>query len=413
MKGMKKVFALVLVAIFAVGMLAACGNSGGDAPAPAGSGSSAAPAPSTMKVGLICLHDENSTYDLNFINGFKEACEAEGVEYLIRTNIGETQDCYDTAVDLADKGCTLICADSFGHEDYMIQAAKEFTDVQFAHATGTKAHTENLPNYANAFASIYEGRFLAGVAAGMKLNEMIAAGKITADQAKMGYVGAYTYAEVISGYTSFYLGAKSVCPTVTMDVTFTGSWYDPAAEQEGAETLIKRGCVLISQHADSLGAPTACENAGVPNVSYNGSTQAAGPNTFIVSSRINWAPYYRYAIQCVREGKAIDKDWTGTLETDSVQLTEVNEAVAAEGTAAAIEDVKAKLASGEVKVFDTTTFTVEGAPVTTYMADVDSDPAYEGDTEVVIDGAFAESKFRSAPYFDLQIDGITLLDTAF
>ena len=415
MKSMKKVLALVLVAIFAVGMLAACGSSSGggsDAPEPAGSGS-AEPASSTMKVGLICLHDENSTYDLNFINGFKEACEAEGVEYLIRTNIGETQDCYDTAVDLADKGCTLICADSFGHEDYMIQAAKEFPDVQFTHATGTKAHTENLANYANAFASIYQGRFLAGVAAGMKLNEMIADGKITADQAKMGYVGAYTYAEVISGYTSFYLGAKSVCPTVTMDVTFTGSWYDPAAEQEGAETLIKGGCVLISQHADSLGAPTACENAGVPNVSYNGSTIAAGPNTFIVSSRINWAPYYRYCIQCVKEGKAIDKDWTGTLDTDSVQLTEVNEAVAAEGTAAAIEDVKAKLGSGEIKVFDTTTFTVEGKPVDSYMADVDSDEAYQGDTEVIIDGEFAESKFRSAPYFDLQIDGIKLLDTAF
>ena len=411
MKSMKKVFALVLVAIFAVGMLAACGKK--EEPAPAGSGSSAAPAASTMKVGLICLHDENSTYDLNFINGFTEACEAEGVEYLIRTNIGETQDCYDTAVDLADKGCTLICADSFGHEDYMIQAAKEFPNVQFCHATGTKAHTENLPNYANAFASIYEGRFLAGVAAGMKLNEMIAAGKITADQAKMGYVGAFTYAEVISGYTSFYLGAKSVCPTVTMDVTFTGSWYDPAAEQEGAENLIKRGCALISQHADSLGAPTACENAGVPNVSYNGSTQAAGPNTFIVSSRINWAPYYKYAIQCVKAGKPVDKDWTGTLETDSVQLTEVNEAVAAEGTAAAIEEVKAKLASGELKVFDTAAFTKDGAPVTSYKADVDSDPAYEPDTEVIIDGAFAESKFRSAPYFDIQIDGITLLDTAF
>ena len=295
----------------------------------------------------------------------------------------------------------------------MIQAAKEFPNVQFCHATGTKAHTENLSNYANAFASIYEGRFLAGVAAGMKLNEMIAAGKITADQAKMGYVGAFTYAEVISGYTSFYLGAKSVCPTVTMDVTFTGSWYDPAAEQEGAENLIKRGCALISQHADSLGAPTACENAGVPNVSYNGSTQAAGPNTFIVSSRINWAPYYKYAIQCVKAGKPVDKDWTGTLETESVQLTEVNEAVAAEGTAAAIEEVKAKLASGELKVFDTAAFTKDGAPVTSYKADVDSDPAYEPDTEVIIDGAFAESKFRSAPYFDIQIDGITLLDTAF
>ena len=410
MKSIKKVLALVLVAVFVIGMLAACGSK--EEPAPAGSGSSAAPT-GTMKVGLICLHDENSTYDLNFINGFKEACEAEGVEYLIRTNIGETQDCYDAAVDLADKGCTLICADSFGHEDYMIQAAKEFPDVQFTHATGTKAHTENLPNYSNAFASIYEGRFLAGVAAGMKLNEMIADGKITADQAKMGYVGAYTYAEVISGYTSFYLGAKSVCPSVTMDVTFTGSWYDPAAEQEGAETLIKGGCVLISQHADSQGAPTACENAGVPNVSYNGSTIAAGPNTFIVSSRINWAPYYQYAIQCVKAGKAIDKDWTGTIETNSVQLTEVNLAAAAEGTPEAIADVMEKLKNGEIKVFDTSTFTVEGKPVDTYMADVDSDEAYEGDTEVIIDGAFEESKFRSAPYFDLQIDGITLLDTAF
>lgn len=410
MKSMKKVFALVLVAIFAVGMLAACGKK---EPAPAGSGSSAAPAPGTMKVGLICLHDENSTYDLNFINGFKEACEAEGVEYLIRTNIGETQDCLDAAVDLADMGCTLICADSFGHEDYMIQAAQQFPDVQFCHATGTKAHTVNLSNYANAFASIYEGRFLAGVAAGMKLNEMIESGKITADQAKMGYVGAFTYAEVISGYTSFYLGAKSVCPSVTMDVTFTGSWYDQAAEQEGAENLIKRGCVLISQHADSLGAPTACENAGVPNVSYNGSTQAAGPNTFIISSRINWAPYYRYAIQCVKEGKPVDKDWTGTLETDSVQLTEINDAVAAPGTADAIAAAKAKLESGELKVFDTATFTVDGKAVTTYMADVDTDEAYTGDTEVIIDGAFAESQFRSAPYFDLQIDGITLLDTAF
>ena len=295
----------------------------------------------------------------------------------------------------------------------MIQAAREFPDVQFCHATGTKAHTEGLDNYHNAFASIYEGRYLAGVAAGMKLNEMIDAGEFTADEAKMGYVGAFTYAEVISGYTSFYLGAKSVCPTVTMDVTFTGSWYDETAEKEGANKLIASGCKLISQHADSMGAPTACETAGVPNVSYNGSTIAACPNTFIVSSRIDWAPYYEHVINNVVAGQAVEADWTGTLETGSVVLTDINEAVAAEGTAAKIEEVKKALMDGTTHVFDTATFTVDGQAVDSYQADVDTDADYTPDTEVVSDGYYHESEYRAAPYFDLKIDGINLLDTAF
>ena len=224
-----------------------------------------------LKIGFIFLHDENSTYDLNFITAAKAACEKLGIAYETKTNIPEGQECYDAAAELADAGCDIIFADSFGHESYMIQAALEFPEVEFCHATGTKAHTENLPNYHNAFATIYEGRYLAGVAAGMKLNEMIEAGTITADQAKIGYVGAYPYAEVKSGYTSFFLGARSVCPSATMEVTFTYSWYDEAMEKEGAQMLIQKGCVLISQHADSMGAPTACEVAGVPNVSYNGS----------------------------------------------------------------------------------------------------------------------------------------------
>ena len=379
-----------------------------------------------FKVGFIMLHDENSTYDLNFINAAKEACETLGVEYTIVTNVPEGQECYDKAAELADAGCNIIFADSFGHEDYMIQAAKDFPDVQFCHSTGTKAHTEGLSNYHNAFASIYEGRYLAGIAAGMKLNEMIASKKITADKAKMGYVGAFTYAEVISGYTSFYLGAKSVCPSVTMDVTFTGSWYDETAEKEAANKLIKNGCVLISQHADSMGAPTACEAAGVPDVSYNGSTVSACPNTFIVSSRIDWAPYFEHAIECVKEGKDIEYDWTGTLSTGSVVLTDVNEKAAAKGTKEKLAEVTKDLEAGKVHVFDTSTFTVTidqkakknlnakvdaQGHLTSYMADVDTDEAYKGDTEAVSDGYFHESESRSAPYFDLQIDGINLLDT--
>ena len=427
---MKKFLALLLSLSMVLALSACGGTKSDDDNAKGDETKTDAPAETAtdFKVGFIMLHDENSTYDLNFINAAKEACEKLGVEYKIITNVPEGQECYDKAAELADDGCNIIFADSFGHEDYMIQAAKEFPNVQFCHSTGTKAHTEGLSNYHNAFASIYEGRYLAGVAAGMKLNDMIANGYITEDQAKMGYVGAFTYAEVISGYTSFYLGAKSVCPTVTMDVTFTGSWYDETLEKEGAEKLIQGGCKLISQHADSLGAPTACENAGVPNVSYNGSTQAACPNTYIISSRINWAPYYEYAIKAVMNGTTIDTDWTGTLATGSVVLTDLNTTVAAEGTAEAIATATEKLEKGEIHVFDCSTFTTKAddtmnafkvdylkvdadGHITSYMADVDTDQAYTGDTEVVHDGYFAESEKRSAPYFDLEIDGITRLDT--
>ena len=368
---------------------------------------------SDFKVGFIMLHDENSTYDLNFINAAKAACEKLGVPYELKTNIPEGQECYDTAADMADGGCRIVFADSFGHEDYMIQAAKEFPDVQFCHSTGTKAHTEGLDNFHNAFASIYEGRFLAGVAAGMKLNEMIEKGEITEDDCKIGYVGAYTYAEVVSGYTSFFLGVRSVCPSATMEVTFTGSWYDETAEKEGATKLINDGCVLLSQHADSMGAPTACENAGIPDVSYNGSTKDACPNTFIVSSRIDWTPYLEYAIKAAMNGEKFDTDWTGTLATGSVVLTDINDKAAAKGTQEKIDEVKAKLESGEIHVFDTSTFTVKGETLTTYQADVDTDAEFKGDTEVIADGYFHESEYRSAPCFDLDIDGITLLNTAF
>ena len=425
---MKKILSLALVLVMVLS-LAACG---GKTAAPAATEAAAAPAaeaPATeapaaeapaaaadVKLGFIFLHDENSTYDLNFMNGAKEACAALGLtedQYIFRTNIPEGQECYDAACELADAGCNIIFADSFGHEDYLIQAAMEFPEVQFCHATGTKAHTQGLSNYHNAFAAIYEGRYLAGVAAGMKLNEMIEAGEFTAEEAKMGYVGAFTYAEVVSGYTSFYLGAKSVCPSVTMEVTFTGSWYDETAEKEGANKLIANGCKLISQHADSMGAPTACETAGVPNVSYNGSTVAACPNTFIVSSRINWAPYYEYVVNCVKNGEAIAADWTGTIATGSVVLTDINEQAAAAGTVDKVTEVKAAIEAGNLHVFDVSTFTVGGENISSYLADVDTDPAYTPDTEVVENGYFNESAKRSAPYFDLQIDGITLLDTAF
>ncbi len=393
---MKKILALLLAVVMVLG-LAACGAKTGDDK-------------SDLKVGFIFLHDENSTYDKNFIDAAKEACAKMGVTMVQKTQIPESNACYDAAVELIEvEDCDIIFADSFGHESFLMKAAEEYPDVQFCHATGARAHTAGLANFHNAFAHIYEGRYLAGVVAGMKLKEMIDAGEITAAQAKMGYVGAFTFAEVMSGYTSFYLGAKSIVPEVTMDVKFTGSWYDETKEKQAAQSLIDGGCVLISQHADSMGSPTACEAAGVPNVSYNGSTATACPNTFLISSRINWAPYFEYMITQVKNGEAIDTDWAGTIENGAVALTELGTAVA-DGTAAKLEEVKAGLKDGTIKVFDTANFTVKGEKLASYKADVDTDADFTPDTEVITDGIFEESKYRSGPYFDIEIDGITLLD---
>lgn len=403
---MKKLLALLLAVTMAFAM-GACGKK--DDAAKGGNDKS-------VKVGFIFLHDENSTYDKNFMDAadaVKKSLNLSDDQVIFKTNIPEGNECYEAAADLADKGCDIIFADSFGHEPYLLKAAKEFPKVQFCHATGTKAHTEKLANFHNAFASIYEGRYLAGIAAGLKLNEMIANGDFSADDAKIGYVGAYTYAEVISGYTSFFLGARSVCPSATMEVEFTGSWYDETKEKEAATKLISNGCKLISQHADSMGAPTACENKNIPNVSYNGSTQKACPNTFIVSSRINWAPYYEFVINSYLKGDKIPYDWCGGIKEGSVVLTDINEKVAAKGTQEAIDEARAAFEDGSLHVFDTSKFTVEGKNLDSYKADVDSDEKNEKDTEVIEGGYFHESEKRSAPYFDIQIDGIKLLNTMF
>lgn len=383
----------------------------------------------TYTIGLICLHGDSSTYDKNFIDAMREACENLGVsdQLTIVTDVPEGNECYEAARDLVDQGCQVIFADSFGHEQYMLKAAREFPDVEFCHATGTQAHTSEVANYHNAFASIYEGRYLAGVAAGMKLLEMHEAGELEDNNytdtskttIKMGYVGAFPYAEVISGYTSFFLGAQSVLQEneldVTMEVSYTGSWYDIDAERDTAIALINRGAALISQHADSMGAPSACEDKGVPNVSYNGSTATDCPNTYIISSRVNWVPYFEYMIRQTLDNAEIDTDWCGGLgtgseytdTTGSVVLTELGSA-AAEGTEAKLNEVRAKLQKGELEVFDTSKFTVKGEHITSYLADVDDAGDYVGETEAInAEGIFEESKYRSAPYFNIIIDGIT------
>ena len=429
---MKKLFTLIVSALLAVTCcfgLTACGPTG-DVVNPY-DGIVQVESVADLKVGLICLHDENSTYDKNFLDAFDEACDAMGIvdaNRIIKTNIPESIACYEAAADLADQGCDYVFANSFGHESYILKAAKEFPEVQFSHATGTTAHTEERGNFHNAFASIYEGRYLAGVAAGLKLIEMNAAGEIEANnldngKIKVGYVGAFTYAEVISGYTSWFLGLRNTLRAADLDavlqVQFTGSWYDELLEKSAAETLIGNGCALISQHADSWGAPTACEAAGVPNVSYNGSTASRCPNTFIVSSRINWAPYYTYCFNQLLAGEEIALDYTGTIADGSVVLTDVGTA-AAVGTQGVIDAVKATIVAGQLEIFDLDTFTVNNGETLAddTKADVDTDAEFAPDTVVIENNLttgkyYAESKFRSAPYFNLEIDGITRLNAKY
>ena len=363
----------------------------------------------SVKVGFICLHDETSTYDKNFIEAAKDVCEEMGVEAVFKTQVEEGAE-YDVAVELAADGCKAIFADSFGHESGMVKAAKEYDSIQFFHATGTKAHTEKLANYHNAFASIYEGRYLAGIVAGLKMNEMIENGDIQADEAVMGYVGAYNYAEVVSGYTSFYLGAKSVCDSVTMKVRYTNSWFSVEKEAAAATQLIETdGCKLISQHADSQGAPGVCESKGVPNVFYNGNNSTSAPHTYLVASRINWRPFFTDMVKTVTENKEMAYDYVGTIATGSVELMELNTNLAAKGTQTAIDAAVEGLKNGTINVFDTANFTVGGKHYTSYKADVDDDGTYTPETEVIENGVFKESFYRSAPYFDIRIDGITEL----
>ena len=371
-----------------------------------------------IKIGMICIGDENEGYSANHINGLVNACFDLGIDpdqIIFKFNTPETEAAYDAAIDLAEQGCNIIFANSFGHESHIALAAEEYPEIEFCHATGTSAMNAGLENFHNYFAAIYEARYVSGVVAGMKLNEMIEAGKITAEQAKMGYVGAFPFAEVISGYTAFYLGARSMCPSVTMEVRYTNSWGDMALEKETAEALIADGCVLISQHADTTGAPTACEAAGVPCVGYNISMIPAAPTQALTSSAVNWNAYYGYAVGNALAGTTFPADWSAGYAEGAVAITELNAAAVPAGAAEKVAEVEAALKEGTLKVFDITTFTAPAGASYTVDAEGHLTSAFATDTngdwvadanEVIIDGAFSESSVQSAPYFAIIIDGI-------
>ena len=400
----KKALSIILTAVMAVGMMTGCGAQASDGSSSAdGNGA----ADSDFKVGIMYIGDENEGYTaahMAGIDGMMENLGLDDSQVIEKTNIPEDESAYDAAVDLAEQGCDIIFANSFGQESYVIQAATEYPDIQFCHATGYQAASSGLPNMHNYFTNIYESRYVSGVVAGLKLNEMIDNGTITEDKCKVGYVGAYPYAEVISGFTSFFLGIRSVCPSATMEVKYTNSWADMSAEAEVANALIADGCVLISQHADTTGAPSACEAAGVPCVGYNVSMISVAPNTALTSASIDWSVYYTYAVKCAMNGEEIETDWCRGFAEGADKLTELNDKVVAEGTAEKVKEVEDQIIDGSIHVFDTSTFTVGGKSLEDAIAEGGE---YADYADYVSDGYFHESELASAPSFAIIIDGIT------
>ena len=402
---MKKLLSVLLVLVM-VFSLAACGSgdNGGEAEG------------EVYNVGMICIGDENAAYDRNFYmaaDAAKEQLAAKGIniEWTYTYNHPEGDPVATDCRDLGDAGCIAVFCNSYGMEPAMLTVAPEYPDTVFVGMTNENSWKDDLDNTVNAFPSVYEGRYLAGVAAGMKLQEMIDNGEIKADEAVIGYVGAYTFAEVISGYTAFFLGAQSVCPSATMMVEFIGSWGDPTMEANAAQDLIDKGAVLISQHSDSTTPATTAQKNGVYHVGYNLDMSDVAQDASIVSSRIDWTNYMVYVIETIVNGGKVDQDYKqhGYADGD-VKLTDLNENVAAEGTADKLAEVEAALADGSLQVFDTSKFTVGGKELKSAFA-LDTDGDFTPDKEeAVFDGAFHESYFQSAPYFAQRIDGITLLN---
>ena len=390
------------------------------------SGETSAVDTSDILIGLICVEDEQSGYDYAHISGAQAALEAVGLsedQLIIKVDIPEGQECYDAAVDLAEQGCQLIISDSYGHDPYMLQAAMEYPDIIFIADTGDLACQYELDNFLNAFTEVYQSRYVSGVVAGLKIAELVENGELTDanydedGNVKIGYVGAYPYAEVVSGFTAFFLGIQSVYPGVVMEVQYTNSWYDVTGEMEAANVLIADGCVIIGQHADSTGAPQAVEaayesgNTTVFSVGYNISMLSVAPDVALTSATNVWEVFYEHAFSCLISGEEIGNisstDWAAGYAEGAVAITELGDACA-EGTAEAVEEVEAAIISGELEVFDCSTFTVDGVNPTSLLIDLDGD--YVGETEGVVDGVFQESVFRSAPGFTAIIDGITELN---
>ncbi|MEE3461570.1 MAG: BMP family ABC transporter substrate-binding protein [Lachnospiraceae bacterium] len=352
------------------------------------------------RIGIIYVGDELEGWTAAHMNGVRKAIEKLNItddQIIEAFNVPEDETVYKTCVSLIDQGCSLIFATSYAFEDYVIKAARDYPDVQFCHCSGIKAKEAGLSNYHNYFDRIFEARYVSGVAAGMELAELIRKDMIK--KPKVGYVGAFPYAEVISGYTAFFLGVKSIVPDATMEVRYSGAWTDLRSDYRTAQKLIDDGCVLLSQHSDTAGPAYVCQDNHVPFVGFNIDMTSIAPDTAITSPTNDWSRYYEYAIRSFLNKEPIKTDWTGGYAEHIVGTTALGKE-AAPGTEEAMEKAKEDIISGKLHVFDTENFTVNGKHISEDLTDDNGNKMFDG-------GYYHEGELRSAPSFDLMIDGIS------
>ena len=348
----------------------------------------------TIKIGFVHVSDPSDMgYTYNHDLGTQHMKEALGLrddQIVNKFNVPEDNACADAIQELIDDGCNIIFGTSFGFENYMLAAAAENPDVEFCHATGFQAAGSGLANMHNYFGKIFEARYLSGIVAGLKSKE-------TGNNV-LGYVAAMPFAEVISGYTSFYLGAKSVNPDVTMKVGYTNSWNDPTTEAQVAQALIDAGCGILSQHCDSTATATTCENNKVFHVGYNSNMISVAPNASLTSAVWDWSKYLIFAVDTYLKGEPIPADWAGDLASGMCNISEINETIAAPGTDEAVEAARAKIISGELKVF--------AGPLTGVGKNFDGS---EATIDLKAGDFFDESGTASAPSWMYIIPGVEVI----
>ncbi|MBR3998741.1 MAG: BMP family ABC transporter substrate-binding protein [Clostridia bacterium] len=424
----KKIAALVMAMLMLVtvaGAFTSCTSAAGD-----------------LKIGVILIGDETEGYTKAHMDGISGAAKELGIadsQIIWKYTVPETSACLDAANDLVAQGCSVVISNSYGHQSYMVQAAETHTNVTFVSMTGDFAGISGLDNFKNGFTKVYEARYVSGVVAGLKLQQLLSDGTLTKDtqpasfdadgNVKIGYVGAFNYAEVVSGYTAFFLGVRSIVPNVVMEVNYTSSWFDIDKEAAAAEALIANGCVIIGQHADSTGAPSATQkllDSGkiCYSVGYNIDMLATAPTAALTSPTNTWSKFYAQLFKSVMDGTEFPADVAKGYAEDGVSITTLGPSCAP-GTAEKVEEVIAGIKDGSIKVFDTSKFTATGEQgfctvetdaeghVTSCKVDTSfidfgtGTVVYQGEVvECIKDGAFVESTFRSAPYFSIRIDGI-------
>lgn len=299
---MKKVLSILLALVMVVLCFAACGNTqDADQGDKTQTATIAAIPKDQLKIGVIHIGDPadgsgySYTHDLG-IQGMQKNLGLSDDQIVRQLNVSDSD---TTAIrnaieDCIAQGCNVIFGTSYGYMDTMEALANEHPDVIFSHGTGYKSNGSNLNNY---FGRIYQARYLAGIAAGLKTKTN-----------KIGYVSAYgtELAETCSGINAFALGVQSVNPDAVVYVKELKSWFDPANETAYAEALINMGCDVISQHCDTANPQIAAEKAGVFGCGYNSDMTKDAPKAHLTATIWNWDVYYTAAVQAVIDGKWVE-----------------------------------------------------------------------------------------------------------